>query len=170
MNVLTISMRADEIVFASADARYTVPVGVATLTAMVSSDPPLPEELINAIGIVIDHIDDVIREVPNVGAAERVECSGIGVGTIAAVEVGGRATTPFSLSRAAAEEVFRTLATETAADRARNPGLPKTEVHQVLGVCCAVVAIFRALQLSDVDLVVESDVVESDVVESDVDR
>jgi len=74
-------------------------------------------------------------------------CTGVGLGTIAAVEVGATAQHPFTLTRDAAEEVFRTLATESAADRARNPGLPLAEVHQVLGVSCAVVAVLRAGKL-----------------------
>ncbi|MBI4883529.1 MAG: hypothetical protein HY826_05680 [Actinobacteria bacterium] len=157
MTMLTILMRADDIVFVSAGSSYTVPVGVATLTAMIAGDPPLPEELINAIGTIMDHIEDVTRELPGAAAADRIECGGNGVGTIAAVEVGGHAPLPFSLSRAAAEEVFRTIATETASDRALNPGLPKAEVRQVLGVCCAVVAIFRALPAAVIHVVTESD-------------
>lgn len=143
--MLSIAFDAREIVFSSDDATYTVPVGVDTLSAMIGGDPPQPEELINAIGLLMDHIEDVIREVPTAAGADRIECSGVGLGTIAAVEVGGLAESPFLLTREAAEEVFRTLATEKASDRALNPGLPATEVHQVLGVCCAVVAVLRAL-------------------------
>ena len=145
--VLSIAFDAREIVFSSDDATYAVPVGVETLSAMIAGDPPQPEELINAIGLLLDHIEDVIREVPAAAGAERIECSGVGLGTIAAVEVGGSAESPFPflLTRAAAEEVFRTLATEKASDRALNPGLPLAEVHQVLGVCCAVVAVLRGL-------------------------
>lgn len=139
--------------FRGDDATYTVPVGVDTLAAMINPSFPQPEELINAIGLLMDHIEDVIREVPSASFAERIECTGVGLGTIAAVEVGGSAANPFELTRLAAEEVFRTLATESAADRARNPGLPAAEVHQVLGACCAVVAVMRALQAPVVHLI-----------------
>ncbi len=144
--MLSIAFGAREIVFTGDDATYTVPVGVDTLATMIGGDPPRPEDLINAIGLVMDHIEDVVREVPNAAWDDRIECTGIGLATIAAVEVGGAADNPFTLTREAAEEVFRTLATESAVDRARNPGLPAGEVHQVLGVCCAVVAVLRALQ------------------------
>lgn len=142
---LTIEFAAREIVFSSDEASYIVPVGVDTLATMIGGDPPYPEDLINAIGLMMDHVEDVLREVPTAAAAERIECTGIGLGTVAAVEVGGPTETPFALTREAAEEVFRTLATEATADRARNPGLPAEEVHQVLGVCCALVAVLRAL-------------------------
>ena len=143
--MLNIEFGACEIVFSSDETSYAVPVGVETLATMISGDPPHPEDLINAIGLVMDHVEDVLREVPAAAGADRIECSGIGLGTVAAVEVGKPPTFPFALTREAAEEVFRTLATESAADRARNPGLPAAEVHQVLGVCCALVAVLRAL-------------------------
>lgn len=151
--MLKITFESARIVFEGEDSAYTVPVGVDTLAAMISDNPPQPEELINAIGLVMDHIEDVIREVPSAAFAEHIECAGVGLRTVADVEVGGVAASPFELSRVAAEEVFRTLATESAADRARNPGLPAAEVHQILGVCCAVVAVMRALQAPIVHLV-----------------
>lgn len=150
---LNITFGLTAVEFSGDDATYTVPVGVDTLAAMINPALPQPEELINAIGLLMDHIEDVLREVPSAGFADRIECTGVGLGTIAAVEVGGAAASPFELTRVVAEEVFRTLATESATDRARNPGLPSAEVHQVLGVCCAVVAAMRALQASVVYLI-----------------
>lgn len=145
-HVLTIAFGDREIQFGADGATHTVPVGVETLAQMITSDPPEPEELINAIGLLMDHVEDVLREVPAAAAAEHIECSGMGLETLANVEVGGAAANPFPLTREAAEDVFRTLATESSADRALNPGLPAAEVHQVLGVCCAVVAVLRALR------------------------
>jgi len=134
--------------------QYVVPVGVGTLASMLATDPPLPEDLTNAIGLLVDHIaDDVTREVPAADLADTVEISGPGVATVVAVEVGGEATLPFTLERGAAEDVFRTLVTEPLADRVRNPGLPASEATSVLGVCCAVVAVLRALQLREVVVV-----------------
>ncbi|CAN5591141.1 hypothetical protein BH10ACT2_BH10ACT2_28520 [soil metagenome] len=144
--LLKVTFGKTEIKFVSNDAAYVVPVGVDALATMISAPIPQPEELINAIGLLMDHVADVIRELPWAAFAERIECTGVGLATVAAVEVGGPATSPFELTRTAAEEVFRTMATESAVDRARNPGLPATEVHQVLGVCCALVAVMRALQ------------------------
>lgn len=150
---LHVELLAATVEFAADEQRYTVPVGVETLAAMISRTLPEPEELINAIGLLIDHIEDVVRKVPLAAAAARIELRGLGVDTLAAVEVGGAAASPFELAREAAEEVFRTLATESAADRAHNPGLPAAEVHRVLGVCCAVVAVMRALHASVVHLI-----------------
>lgn len=143
---LSIAFGDREMVFGADGVTHTVPVGVETLAAMITSDPPEPEELINAIGLLMDHVEDVLREVPAAATAERIECSGVGLETLATVEVGGAAQHPFPLTREAAEDVFRTLATESAADRALNPGLPARDVHQILGVCCAVVAVLRALR------------------------
>lgn len=152
-HLLQITFGAATVEFRGDDAAYTVPVGVDTLAAMIGTTLPQPEELINAIGLLMDHVEDVLREVPSAAFADRIECTGLGLGIVAAVEVGGAAPSPFELNRAAAEEVFRTLATESAVDRARNPGLPATEVHRVLGVCCAVVAVMRALQVPVVHLI-----------------
>ena len=50
--MLSVTFASREIVFTSADATYTVPVGVDTLATMISGDPPQPEDLVNAIGLV----------------------------------------------------------------------------------------------------------------------
>ena len=107
----------------------------------VGGGDELVEQLEEAVRVL------VVREVPGSGMADTVEVCGAGLATLAAVEVGGPTTLPFTFSRPAAEEVFRTLATERRSDRARNPGLPADEVHHVLGVSCAVVALLRGLAL-----------------------
>lgn len=131
----------------------TLPVGVQALTErQLLADPPRPEELTNAIGFVFDHFDDVVRELPAVvGAA--VEIAGAETRAIAAVEVGGIPALPFVLSRAAAEDVFRTLATETRQQRAHNPGLDQSSVATIVAGCCAVVAVMRRLHLDEVTVV-----------------
>lgn len=144
----TLRVRFDEhsALFSDGEASYVVPMGMASLAAMLAADPPLPEELTNAIGIFMDHMEDVSREVPGSVAADLIEISGPGLQAMVDTEVGHPTGLPCHLTRDAAEEVFRTLATESAADRAHNPGLPAAEVHHILGVCCAVVAVLRALQ------------------------
>ena len=130
-----------------------LPVGIATLADdLLTSDPPRPEELTNAIGAVFDHLDDVVRERPDVLDGE-VDVGGPEVTAIAAVEVGGAAHLPFVLSRDAAEDVFRTLATESHRQRAHNPGLDPSLVRTVVAGCCAVVAVMRRLQLDEVTVV-----------------
>ena len=50
------------------------PVGATQLaTSTLLADPPRPEELTNAIGEMVDHLDDVVRERPDsIGADVRL--------------------------------------------------------------------------------------------------
>lgn len=147
--VLSIRLDAQRCEFAVGDATHSVPVGSALLSRSVGGDPPRPDDLTNAIGLVLDHLEDVTRELPGVTAVTRVEMSGPGLSVVADVEVGAPTPLPYRLTRDAAEEVFRTIATETAAERAHNPGLPAAMVHDVLGLTVAVVAVFRGLGLDE---------------------
>ncbi|MEY2939567.1 MAG: hypothetical protein RIS58_554, partial [Actinomycetota bacterium] len=53
----------------------------------------------------------------------------------------------FTLTREAAEDVFRTLATERLADRVANPGLSPERADIIVGGCCVLVGIMRRLKL-----------------------
>jgi exopolyphosphatase/pppGpp-phosphohydrolase len=67
------------------------------------------------------------------------------------VERGGPvATSPATLERHAAEDVFRLLATETRAQRLANPGLDPDRVDTVVATCCVVLAVMRRLHLDRV--------------------
>lgn len=153
--VLHVALADATAVFTDPDASYTVPVGAATLAAMIVSDPPKPEELINAIGIFMDHIEDVTREVPGSTFADSVEVCGPGLQALVDTFEGGPRPLPFVFERDDAEEIYRTLATESIAQRRLNPGLPDDEVHHVLGVACAVVATMRALQIVQVAVIAD---------------
>lgn len=150
---LHVHLGAQHSTFRAEGVEYRAPVGSVTLAGMLTTDPPPPEDLTNAIGLLLDHLDDVLREVPAAGLAEEVIIDGPGLATMVAVEIGAPTELPFVLDRTAAEDVFRTLATEARPDRLRNPGLPAAEVHTVLGVCCAVVAILRRLDHPGVKVV-----------------
>ncbi len=150
MSTLRITFSPTSTAFVVDDQAGVMPVGPDTLLADLCSDPPLPEELTNAVGWVVDHMEDIGREVPGAMWADRIEIAGHGVEIIAAVEVGGPADLPFELSRDAAEDVYRTVVTESAADRAHNPGLPTTSVHDVVGVACALVGVLRFLRCDSV--------------------
>jgi exopolyphosphatase/guanosine-5'-triphosphate,3'-diphosphate pyrophosphatase len=131
------------------------PVGAVVLTETeLHRDPPRPEELTNAIGLVTDFMDDLVREHPQVLEATRVVGVAGTIVTIAAVELGlasfdGSALHGMRLTRDAAEDVFRTLATEVLADRVCNPGLPPERADIIVGGCCALVAIMRRLRISE---------------------
>ncbi|HYF44750.1 MAG TPA: exopolyphosphatase, partial [Acidimicrobiales bacterium] len=65
----------------------------------------------------------------------------------------------FALTRAAAEDVFRTVATETRADRIHNPGLEEARADVIVGGCCVLVKLMRHWGL-DTCLVSEADILD----------
>ena len=137
---------------------FVLPCGMSSLHVRhFTTDPPLPEHLTNAIGEMIDHLDDARRELPLLSDTHTVVLSGRSATAVAAVEHGGLLhSSTFELSRDAAEDVFRTLATECTADRRHNPGLPADLVDIIVGGCCAIVALFRGLQLDTVTVAMDS--------------
>jgi exopolyphosphatase/guanosine-5'-triphosphate,3'-diphosphate pyrophosphatase len=143
----------------------SVDMGCVRLTEkFLHSDPPLPEELSAAISVVQTHLDDVERDLPQVlDAARFVGLAGT-VTTAAAVEMGLASYDRdrihhFSLTRAAAEDVFRTVATERRADRIHTPGLEEARADVFVGGMCILVAIMRRFELDDC-LVSESDILD----------
>ena len=136
---------------------FSVPVGATQLSAdELTSDPPRAEELSNAIASVSTHIDDVLRELPQAIQCDIVRSSSATLRTMAAVERGDGidhiAPASFQLSRQAAEDVYRTLATEKLADRVYNPGLPALQASTVVGGCCIVVAVMRRFHLTSIEV------------------
>src|SRR3546814_3640899 len=88
------------------------------------------------------------------------------VSTVAAVEIGlatydRDAIHHFHLTKEAVEDVFRTLATESLADRVHNPGLEEARADVIVGGCCVLVAPMRTLGLDEV-LVSEADILDGD--------
>jgi exopolyphosphatase / guanosine-5'-triphosphate,3'-diphosphate pyrophosphatase len=142
---------------ADGGSTFAVPCGVRSLGERhIHSDPPLPEELTNAIGEMMDHLEDAKRELPRLVNAVTVVVQGPIPVAIAAVEVGGPVEGPrFALARDAAEDVFRTVATENHADRRRNPGLPADLVSVIVGGCCALVGVIRGLHLDGVEVLID---------------
>ena len=134
------------------DAATSVDMGSVRWTErFLASDPPRPEELSSAISVARLHLDDIERDHPVIAqgaaAARLVGIAGT-VTTVAAVEIGLDPYDPevidgFVLSRAAAEDVFRTLATERLADRVHNPGLHIDRAPVIVGGCCILVAVMR---------------------------
>jgi exopolyphosphatase/guanosine-5'-triphosphate,3'-diphosphate pyrophosphatase len=143
----------------------SVDVGCVRLTEkFLEHDPPQPEELSAAISFADAHLDDVIREVP--GSADARTLVGLAgtITTVAAVEIGlatydRDAIHHFVLTRAAAEDVFRTLATEALADRVHNPGLEEARADVIVGGCCVLVALFRRFGFDEM-IVSEADILD----------
>lgn len=134
---------------------WSVPVGPVSLVEneLERSDRPSPEHLTNALGLVTDHLDDVIRESPLVLAAPALTFVGPHAVALARVELGrGDVPTGYALERPDADEVFRTLVAESAADRVHNPGLDPAHVDTIIATCCVVLAVMRRLELSTVSI------------------
>ena len=131
-----------------------VPWGPRTLTDrwLRDGDPPPAASLTNALGAFDDHLDDLQREHGPLDGIRTV-LTGPTIRSLACVEL-GHDDTPreLALDRAAAEEIFRTVATERAADRAHNPGLPFDHVDRIVATCCIVVATMRRFHLDQVTL------------------
>ncbi len=118
----------------------------------IESDPPKPEELSNCITYAGAWLDDVDRELPQVHGAKTVLGVAGTISTAVSVEIGlpeydRDQIHHFSLTRDAAEDVFRTLATETRADRAFNPGLPAGRIDTIVGGMAILVRTMRHFDL-----------------------
>lgn len=130
----------------------------------VESDPPLPEELVACLSVAEVHLDDVVREVPEVLQARQLVGLAGTVSTAAAVEIGlaeydRDQIHHFVLSREAIEDVYRTLVTEPREDRKHNPGLEPGRVDTIVGGMCILARIVRYFDATDV-LVSESDILD----------
>jgi exopolyphosphatase / guanosine-5'-triphosphate,3'-diphosphate pyrophosphatase len=127
----------------------SIDVGCVRLTEQfLHSDPPTPEELSVAVSVVRDHLTDVDRAVTGAAHAKTLIGTAGTVWTMGAIELGVDASNSeridhFRLSRAAAEEIFRTLATEPIARRRHNPGLEPGRVDVIVGGVIVVVAVMR---------------------------
>ena len=148
-----------------AESTISTDMGCVRLTeAWLHSDPPSAEELSQAISIVEIHLDDVVREIPEATeAATFVGLAGT-VSTAAAVEIGlaeydRDRIHHFVLTKAAVEDVFRTLATEPLADRLHNPGLEPERADVIVGGMCVLVSIMRRLGFREC-LVSEADILD----------
>lgn len=135
---------------------WSLPIGARVLTdAYLQGDPPRADELSSALSVAELHYDDLRRHLPELGAAlAGGTLVGVGaVGQIAAVEVGHPDPTEsvdgHHLPKRGVEEVFRTLATETAEDRAWNPGLLPEHVDDIVGALCVLVEFLRRYDVAE---------------------
>jgi len=155
--VIDIGGASTELTVGDTEVRDSVslPFGVVSLTeAELHGDPPRAEELSNAVSMVGDAVDNAAIERPLLGEATRVVGVAGSIVTIAAVELGlhtfdAARLHGMGLSKAAAEDVFRTLATEKLVDRVHNPGLPEERAGVIVGGCCILVATMRRLGIDE---------------------
>lgn len=143
----------------------SVDVGCVRITErFLHHDPPTPVELAQALSVVEDYLDDVRRAIPGIADVRRFVGLAGTVTTVAAVEIGlaeydRDRIHHFVLSREAAEDVFRTLATEKRADRVFNPGLEAARADVIVGGCVVLVAIMRRFGFREC-LVSEQDILD----------
>ena len=147
------------------DGVVSVDIGCVRVTEQfLHGDPPAPEELSQAISVVHDYLDDVARELPTVKEATRLVGLAGTITTVAAVEMGlptydRDRIHHFVLTRAAAEEVFRTLAVETRAQRIHNPGLEEARADVIVGGTAILVTVMRHFDFDEC-LVSEADILD----------
>ena len=147
------------------EGALSVDMGCVRLTEkFLHHDPPAPEELSQALSVARDYLDDVARDVPAVLDTRRLVGLAGTVTTVAAVELGLTSYDPelvhhFVLTRAAAEDVFRTLATESRAQRVHNPGLEEARADVIVGGTVILVAVLRYFGFDEC-LVSEADILD----------
>ena len=165
--ILDIGGGSTEFVFGTEKAEnvYSSQIGCVRLTEeFFDNDPPLPEELHACLSVVGGHVDDALREIPNIG--DEVTLVGLAgtVSCIAAIEIGlekydREKIHHFHLSKDAVEDVFRTLATENKFERMSNPGLEEDRADVIVAGTAILVKVMRQLQLTEC-LVSESDIMD----------
>lgn len=131
-----------------AEGVVSVDIGCVRLSEkFLHHDPPTAVELSQALSVVHDYLDDVARDLPASTEAKRLVGLAGTVTTVAAVELGlpyeRDRIHHFELTRDAAEDVFRTLATEKCADRIHNPGLEEARADVIVGGAAILVSIMR---------------------------
>jgi exopolyphosphatase/guanosine-5'-triphosphate,3'-diphosphate pyrophosphatase len=147
------------------EALVSVDIGCVRLTEQyLRSDPPTPEELSQAVSVVRDHLADVDRDVPGAATAKTLIGTAGTVWTMGAIELGVDASNSeridhFRLTRSAAEDVFRTLATEPVEQRRHNPGLEPGRVDVIVAGAIVVVTVMRYWHFEEM-LVSESDILD----------
>ena len=165
--VFDIGGGSTEFVFGTrqAEAALSVDIGCVRLTGKyVTTDPPAPEELVACLSITEAHLDDVAREIPQCGQARTFVGLAGTVATAAAVEIGlaeydRDRIHHFVLTKEAAEDVYRTLVTESRAERVHNPGLEEARADVIVGGMCILVRVMRYFGIDEL-VVSESDILD----------
>jgi exopolyphosphatase/guanosine-5'-triphosphate,3'-diphosphate pyrophosphatase len=147
------------------EALVSVDIGCVRLTEQyLHSDPPAPEELSVAVSVVRDHLADVDRAVPGAAHAKTLIGTAGTVWTMGAIELGVDASESARihhsrLKRTAAEDIFRTLATEPIEVRRHNPGLEPGRVDVIVGGVIVIVTAMRHWGFDEM-LISEADILD----------
>jgi exopolyphosphatase / guanosine-5'-triphosphate,3'-diphosphate pyrophosphatase len=147
------------------DGLISVDTGSRRITEQyLRSDPPEAEELSEAMSVVQAHLADVELAIPAVREAPTLVGVAGTISTVVAVELGlaeydRDRIHHFRLTRSAAEDVFRTLATEAADVRRHNPGLEPGRVDVIVGGTLVLVVTMRTFDFNDM-LVSEADILD----------
>ncbi len=130
-------------------------IGSVRLTEMfIAHDPPLPEELASCLSVIGLHLHDALLSVPALADPCRMVGVAGTVTTVAAVEMGlltydRDLIHHFDLRDDAVEDVFRTLATDSLADRVHHPGLHPDRAEVIVGGLCILAKIMRFFEFGD---------------------
>jgi exopolyphosphatase/guanosine-5'-triphosphate,3'-diphosphate pyrophosphatase len=147
------------------DASISVDIGCVRVTEQyLHRDPPGADELSACLSVIQAYLDDVRRAIPGIDTTRTFAGLAGTVTTAAAVELGlpvydRDRIHHFRLTRAAVEDVFRTLATETLAERKENPGLEEARADVIVGGLCVLVQIMRTFGFGSC-LVSEADILD----------
>lgn len=150
---------------AEAEATRSLDMGCVRLTEQwMLEDPPMPEELSNAVGSVRDDIEYMRHETPVLNGGRRLVGLAGTVSAVARIEQGlvdydRDRIHHFVLTKAAVEDVFRTVATEALADRIHNPGLERERADVIVGGCVILAVVMRAFHFDEC-LVSEADILD----------
>jgi len=149
----------------ASESVVSIDVGCVRITeAWLHSDPTTAEELSQALSIIELYLDDVLRELPQAPTAKTFVGLAGTISNAASVELGlvsydRDQIHHFVLTKEAVEDVFRTLATESIADRMHNPGLEEQRADVIVGGLCVLVSTMRKFGFSEC-LVSESDILD----------
>ena len=107
------------------------------------------------MSVVRDYLADVEQAIPNLHDAKTLVGLAGTITTVAAIEQGlaeydRDRIHHFRLTKAAAEDVFRTLALESADERRHNPGLEPERVDVIVGGVIVLVSVLRAFDFDEV--------------------
>lgn len=150
---------------ARCEGAVSLDVGCVRMTEMfIRSDPPLPEELSACIQALKGYWEDARQALPDIDRSTRLVGLAGTVSAVAMVEQGlptydRDRVHHFTLTKAAAEDVFRTLASEALADRLHNPGLEPQRADVIVGGCCVLVSLMRSFGFREC-LVSEADILD----------